>query len=255
MIALYIDRRKIINAYIHEKGEVRLKELEKMFPEVSSMTLRRDLIYLENKGYIIRVRGGAKSISHAAGMIEDIYSLRATENKEAKVKIAKKAVKYIETGRSVYLDAGTTIMCLAKILPDEDLSIITSGPNIGLEIVKHTKPSVTLVGGQLNRNNLCTSGINALDFIKNINIDIAFLASSGFSLEAGFTCGNFNECELKRAVVNKARQKIMLMDTSKINRSMPFTFASLKDINILICESVVPEDIKRAAEENNVKLI
>jgi len=252
---LHINRREIINAYIHDKGEVKLKDLEKMFPDVSSMTLRRDLIYLENKGYVVRTRGGAKSISHVVGTTEDVYSLRATENMEAKMKIAKKAVNYIETGRSVYLDSGTTIMCLAKILPDEDLSILTSGPNIALEIVKHPKPSVTLIGGQLNRNNLCTSGINALDFIKSINIDIAFIASSGFSLETGFTCGNFSECELKKAVVKKARQKILLMDTSKINKSMPFTFASLKDIDIMICEKEIPEEIKRAAEQNGVNII
>lgn len=252
---MHINRREIINAYIHDKGEVKLKDLEKMFPDVSSMTLRRDLIYLENKGYVVRTRGGAKSISHVVGTTEDVYSLRATENMEAKMKIAKKAVNYIETGRSVYLDSGTTIMCLAKILPDEDLSILTSGPNIALEIVKHPKPSVTLIGGQLNRNNLCTSGINALDFIKSINIDIAFIASSGFSLETGFTCGNFSECELKKAVVKKARQKILLMDTSKINKSMPFTFASLKDIDIMICEKEIPEEIKRAAEQNGVNII
>jgi len=255
VILLHINRREIINAYIHEKGEIKLKELEKMFPDVSSMTLRRDLIYLENKGYVIRVRGGAKAISHVTGTVEDVYSLRATENMEAKIKIAKKAVNYIETGRSVYLDAGTTIMCLARILPDENLSIITSGPNIALEIAKHHKPSVTLIGGQLNRNNLCTSGINALDFIKSINIDIAFLASSGFSLDTGFTCGNFSECELKKAVVKKARRKIMLMDTSKFNKSMPFTFASLEDIDIMICESAIPQDIMEEAEKNGVKII
>ena len=86
MIVLNVEnRRKIINAYIHDKGEVRLKDLEKMFPEVSSMTLRRDLIYLENKGYIIRVRGGAKSISYATGTIEDVYRYCSKEEVNFKI--------------------------------------------------------------------------------------------------------------------------------------------------------------------------
>ncbi len=252
---MHVNRREAINGYIQEKGEVRLKELEEMFPEVSSMTLRRDLIYLENQGDIIRIRGGARKISHSSNSIEDVYSQRATVNMEAKIKIAKKAVRYAETGRSVFIDSGTTMMCLAKILPDEEFSIITSGPNIGMEISKNSKSNVTLIGGQLNRHNLCTSGIYALEFLKDINIDIAFIASSSFSMDSGFTCGNFNECQLKKAVIEKARHKILLMDTSKLDKSLPYTFARLEDIDILICEKELPDMVKKAAQNASVTLI
>lgn len=225
-----------------------------MFPEVSTMTLRRDLIYLEDRGDIIRIRGGARSITHSQNSIEGIYSQRATLNIEAKMKIAKKAVTYIEPGRSVFIDSGTTMMCLAKMLPNKELSILTSSPNICLEVSKNTRPSVTLIGGQLNRNNLCTSGIYAQEFIKNINIDIAFIASSSFSLHSGFTCGNFNECELKKEVIKKARHKILLMDTSKLHKSLPYTFANLDEIDILISEKELPEEVKDAAIQSLVKL-
>lgn len=248
------QRREIINAYIQNKGEVKLKELEKLFPEVSTMTLRRDLSYLESKGQIVRVRGGAKSVNLFSSLKEDMYSLRAMENVEAKMKIAKKALDYVERGRSYFIDSGTTMMCLAKVLPDEDLSILTSGPNIALEIIKNNNPSVTLVGGQLSRNNLSTSGANSLNFIKDINVDIAFMATSGFSLEYGFTCGDYNECELKRAVIRKARKVILLMDVSKIDKNMPFTFATLKDIDVLICDKALPEDIVQAAERYGVEI-
>lgn len=255
VILLHINRRDTINEYIKDKGEVRLTDLEGMFPEVSSMTIRRDLIYLENHGHILRIRGGARAISQSSNSIEGIYSQRANVNMEAKISIAKKAVAYVETGRSVYIDPGTTMMSLAKILPNEELSILTSSPNIGLEIAKHSKPSITFIGGQLNRNNLCTSGIYALDFIKNINIDIAFIAASGFSLDSGFTCGNLNECELKKAVVKKARHRIMLMDSSKLDKTMPYTFARLEEIDILICEKALPTNIQEVARDLSVTLI
>jgi DeoR family fructose operon transcriptional repressor len=163
---LNIDRRSTIKQYIEEKGEVHLRELEELLPEVSSMTLRRDLIYLEEKGYVIRTRGGAVSVKHVAAAGEDMYNLRAAENMEGKTKIAKKAVEFVETGRSIYIDSGTTMMCLAKELPDENFSILTSGPNIGLEIIKKTKPSVVLTGGVISRNNLSTSGLNWLYLIR-----------------------------------------------------------------------------------------
>ena len=230
-------RRKKIETLIHQKGEISLKHLEKVFPDVSSMTLRRDLIYLEKKGEIIRVRGGAKSIKELSKIKEDIYHSRMTINIEAKKLIAKKASELLETGRSIYIDSGTTTMCLAEILPDDNFSILTSAPNIAIEIIKKHLPAVTLIGGQLNRDNISASGVNSITFLKNINIDIAFMATSGFSLESGFTSGNFNECELKKFVIKKARKVIMLMDISKISKNMPFTFANLKDIDIIICDN------------------
>jgi DeoR family fructose operon transcriptional repressor len=249
---LNVRRREIINAYIQNKGEAKLKELEKMFPEVSTMTLRRDLTYLESKGQVIRVRGGAKSINLLSNLKEDVYSMRVMENVDAKMNIAKKALEFIETGRSVFIDSGSTMMCLANILPDENLSILTSSPNIALEIIRHHNPSVTLTGGQLSRNNLSISGPNSLNFIKNINVDIAFMATSGFSLENGFTCGDYNECQLKETIIRKAQKVILLMDVSKIDKNMPFTFGILKDIHILVCDKPLPEKMVKAAQKCGV---
>lgn len=248
------NRREKIKAFVQGKGEIELKELEQLFPEVSSMTLRRDLSFLENKGYVVRTWGGAKSVSHLTGASEDVFSTRATENIEAKMIIARKAVSLLETGRSIFIDSGTTTMCLAKVLPDEYLSIFTTGPNIAMEALKNSNPSVTLIGGQLSRNNLTTSGVNSLGFIKNINIDIAVLAASGFSLKSGFTIGNFDECELKKQVIRKARKVILLMDISKLDKNMPYTFCNLKDIDILVCDNPLPDGIVKAAEKNSVLL-
>lgn len=249
-----MDRRSIIKEYIYKAGEVKVKDLEQMFPDVSNMTLRRDLSDLENKGYIIRTRGGAKSVHLLPSITEEVYSLRATVNLEGKEKIAKKAVEFIEPGRSIYIDSGTTMMCLARILPDENLSILTSGPNVSLEILKKSKPMVTMIGGQLSRNTISASGVGSLDFIKNVNIDTAFLATSGFSLSSGFTSGNFNEAQLKEAVIKKARKVILLMDYTKIDKNLTFTFAQLKDIDVLICDSALPQDIVKAAARNKVVL-
>jgi DeoR/GlpR family transcriptional regulator of sugar metabolism len=248
------ERREIIKNHIIKYGEVKVSELQELFPDLSAMTIRRDLAYLEDKGLIIRTRGGARAIPFASSLREDLYSLREVKNIEAKENIAKKAVKFVEAGRSLYFDSGTTIMSLARILPDENLSILTSGPNIGLEIIKKNNPSVTLIGGLISRNNLSTSGMHCLNFIKAINIDIAFMATSGFSLESGFTSGNLNECQIKEAVIKKARKTIMLMDSSKIDKNLPFTFATLKDINVLICENTLPEKIYKAAEKKGVLL-
>ncbi|MGE5615032.1 MAG: DeoR/GlpR family DNA-binding transcription regulator [Bacillota bacterium] len=251
------ERQNQILQILEQKGEVHLQQLKDIFPGVSMMTLRRDLISLENDGHAIRTHGGAVSVKKFAGNLgeENAYSARETENKAAKMKIAEIAVGMVEKGRSVYFDAGTTVMCLAKALPDENFSIITSGINIALELINKMKVSVVNLGGLVNRNTLSTSGPNALSLLDTVNIDVAFMAASGFSLESGFTVANIYECELKRKIVKKARKIIMLMDSGKINKNMPFTYGSLDDIDIWVCEKELPREIEEEARKQGVKII
>ena len=198
---------------LNHKGEINLEQLKELFSEVSTMTLRRDLINLENEGQLIRTLGGAVSIKKVANYNgeENPYSRRAGENVNAKIKIASQAIKLVERERSIYFDAGSTLMCLAEILPDDSFSIITSGANIALELVKKLRISVVSLGGLINRNTLSMSGPDAVAMIEKVNIDLAFMSASGFSLESGYTVSNIYECELKRKV-SETRPKSNLTD-------------------------------------------
>jgi DeoR family fructose operon transcriptional repressor len=248
-------RRETIKELLKSKGEVSLRELEKIFPDCSGMTLRRDLKYMEEEGMVKRTRGGAVAMNRLSSAVEDIYSFRAMENVDEKEIIARKALKFLETGRSIYLDSGTTVMLFAKFMPDEYYSIITSGPNIAMEVIKKLKPNVTLIGGQMNRNTISVSGMDAAEFIKRVNVDIAFMASSGFSLENGFTSGAYPECELKREIIKRARKRIMLMDSSKINKSMPFTFAVLRDVDVLVSDGKLSEEVLDEAKAIGIEVL
>lgn len=248
-------RRETIDLYIQSKGEVRLAELEALLPDVSSMTLRRDLAQLEREGRIVRTRGGAKSLAHLAMVREAAYTQRAGENLDAKMAIAEKAVQFVSPGRSIYLDAGTTAMCLAQKFPDENLFILTSAPNIALELAKHRNVRVSLTGGQLSRETLSLSGAEAASYMEDLNVDVAFLAASAFSLESGFTCGDRSEADLKRLVARKARTRVLLVDATKIDRGMPYTFARLSDIEILVTDGPLPPSYLKAAKQAKVTVV
>ena len=250
-----ISRRAVIKDLLHEKPFISLKELEALFPEVSSMTLRRDIEYFETQGEAIKVRGGARSMKFITTSMEDSFHQRLGENMTAKEKIARRAIELIETGRSLFLDSGTTVLTLASLLPDERHTIITTGPNIALELIKKKQPIVNLVGGMVNRDNISISGNQALRFLDDINIDIAFIVPSGLSLKDGFTSGNYPECELKRMVVEKARRVVVLMDTSKLDRTLPFTFSSLENVHTIVADKPLPADITEAAEAAGVEII
>jgi DeoR/GlpR family transcriptional regulator of sugar metabolism len=121
--------------------------------------------------------------------------------------------------------------------------------------MKKTKLSVISLGGLVNRNTLSVSGSNAVSFLENINIDLAFMSASAFSIESGFTISNNYECELKRKVIQNAKKIIMLMDSSKINKNLPFTFAKLEDIDLWISEKDLSSEIIKEAKKNKVQLL
>ena len=249
------ERRKIIKDMLYSKPFVSLKELIELFPNVSSMTIRRDIDYFEQQGEAIKVRGGARSMKFITTSMEEEFPSRMQKNIPAKEALAKKALDMLETGRSIFLDSGSTMMIMASLLPDERLTITTTGPNIALELLNKKQTIVNLVGGMLNRDNISVSGTQALHFLDDINIDIAFIVPSGASAQTGLTCGNYSECELKKLIVEKARKIIVLLDTTKLDKSLPYTFCDLENISAIITNGTLPEDIAALAVKNNVQII
>ncbi len=249
------ERIAKVRDFIQSRGEVSVSELQSLYEGYSSMTIWRDLKQLEEQGYIRRVHGGVISMQTAALQIEGVYSKRARENTRQKIAIAKTALELIRPGHAVYLDAGSTLMALANHLGNDRYTIITSGANIAIELSQRHTCDVLLTGGQISENTLSCSGAQAESFISSINIDLALMAPSGFSLRTGFTSGSQSESLLKRAVIAKAAKVVMLMDNSKIGRSLPFTFASLSDIDLLICDSHLPQEVAAEFKAQGVDYI
>lgn len=249
------ERREAIKELLRTRGEVRLSDLEQKFTQCSSMTLRRDLKYLEEMGLVKRTRGGAVAMSRLSPAAEDLYSERALENVAQKRLIARKAQQFVEHGGSIYIDSGTTMMLFTREMADEHMSVLTSGVNIATELIKKAKPQITLVGGQVNRSTISVSGINSAAMIGQVNIDTAFIAASGYSAQSGFTSGTYTECELKKQIIQKARRTIILMDSQKIDRVMAFTFAQLGDIDILVSDGELPHEVVEAARTQGVQVL
>ena len=234
-------RQARIKEYIEHKSVATIKELHALFPDVSLMTIHRDLDVLERSGAVIKVRGGAKAVRHAADLGFDI---RLEENIDGKLSIAQKALQLIQPYSSIFLDAGTTSLILAQNLPDMSLNIVTTGPNIAIDLCHLSNPTVTMCCGTLNRKNQALSGINTLQMLEKINIDTAFIGVSGCSAESGFTCGT-----------EAARTSVILCDHTKFSRLMPYTFASFADVKYMVCDGSVPENIAQMAAKNGLTIL
>ena len=245
-------RQDRIKEYIEEKNVVTIKELQDLFPEVSLMTIHRDLDFLENTGAVVKFRGGARSVRYAG---DPEFNVRMRDNNSGKQMIARKAMELIQPHSSIFLDASTTNLTLARILPDMNLNVFTTGPSIALELCRLHNPVVTLCCGTINRKNLALSGQNTLEMLEKINIDMAFIGVSGCSVDAGFTCGTEGDMLVKRMVIRKARTSVVMCTQEKLRCLMPYTFATMQDVDYLISDVPMPEPFHKAAEQYGTILL
>ncbi len=238
------DRIAEIAELLDKRGKMKLTELESYFPGVSQMTLRRDLLQLEQDGKIIRVRGGAMSVREVEKTSGGHYTKKTTVRTGEKIVIAQKAAGLIDEGASLFIDGGTTALYLAKEMPDKACNVFTNGLAVATELAKKQKIVVNLLGGQLIKENLSTASSFSSLYFTDTNFELAIISTSAFTMENGFSCSSQAEAELLRVICKKAKSLYMMLDSSKIGKIKPYTFARPEDINVLIIDDEFPEDLK-----------
>ena len=245
-------RQDKIKEFIEDQKVVTIKQLQELFPDVSLMTIHRDLDALTQAGAVVKFRGGARSVHHAG---DPEFNVRMRENNPGKSAIAQKALALIQPHSAIFLDASTTNLALARILPDINVNIFTTGPSIALELCRLHNPVVTLCCGTVNRKNLAVSGQNTLEMLDKINIDMAFIGVSGCSVDAGFTCGTEGDMLVKNLVIRKARTSVVMCGSEKFSALVPYTFAKLPDVDYMISDGALPENFVKAAQDAGVTLL
>lgn len=249
---MYSIRQEKMQEYIENRKIVTIKELQVLFPDVSLMTVHRDLDALERRGVVVKFRGGAKSVRLSG---DPEFNVRIRENNEGKLLMAQKALELIQPHTSIFLDAGTTNLILARNLPDINLNIITTGPSIALELCRLHNPVVTLCGGTINRKNLALSGQSTLQMLEGINIDLALIGVSGCSAEAGLTCGTEGDMLIKRMVIQKARTSVVMCGHEKFSCLMPYTFAKVSDADYIVSDMPLPPAVEQVARQAGVTVL
>ena len=248
------ERREQMLSLINREGTVSFSGLKQAFPNVSEMTLRNDLKYLDAQHQIVRVHGGARSVRMVVGT-DDLFARRAARNPEEKKLIAQKALGLLKPQTAVFLDSGSTAIIMATQFPDESFLLFTTGINCAMELSRLEQPTTYLLGGKLNRTNLSVHGQSTVQEIENLNFNIFFLGTTGFSRENGFNSAVEAEAHLKRAVIKRAEKVVVLMDSQKVGIVSPFTFARLKDVDVVVSDGGLDEETIAMFEANGIQVL
>lgn len=246
------DRIEEIAELLDKRGKLSLSQLDTYFPDVSQMTLRRDLLQLEQQGRVIRVRGGAMSVKEVQKVSAEPYAKKTAMHTDAKIKIAQKAASLIEENTSLFLDGGTTAMYLAKEMPDLNIHVFTNGLAVAIELAQKKNMDVTVFGGQVMKDNLSTASPVARSYFENTNFEFAIISASAFTPENGFSCGSMVEADFLKMARKKAKSMYMMLDSSKIGKIMPHTFAGLEDIDVIITDDDFPAELKEMLAQMDI---
>jgi DeoR family fructose operon transcriptional repressor len=214
--------------------------------DVTSETVRKDLIVLERQGLLRRVHGGALPVEHLS-FESDVAS--RTEYADEKRRIAHAALAYLPHAGSVLIDAGSTTSQLADLMPPErELTVFTNGLLIAMALLTRPKFTVYTLGGRVRSTTMASVEGWAAKALEEINVDVAFLGTNGISLSRGLTTPDPAEAAIKRLMPACAHKRVVLADSSKFGVASLCQHADLSEIDVLITDTGLA-DTDRAALE------
>lgn len=208
-----------------------LADLAKEF-SVSIDTIRRDLLVLEAKGAVQRVRGGALPVMRpAAPVLERL----ATDGQVAD-RIAVAALPLVEDGMVMILDGGTTIQRFAALLPSLSRAlVVTPSPAIALETLGKGIETL-LVGGRLSGFGGIAVGQGAVESLGAIAADLCFLGACGLDPEFGLGADNVDEGAVKRAMRRSSNRGVVLTGAAKLGRRARHRVLACQEFDVLVTD-------------------
>ncbi|WP_436495405.1 DeoR/GlpR family DNA-binding transcription regulator [Actinokineospora sp. HUAS TT18] len=237
------ERQQLIAERARAAGRVEVAALAEDLG-VTTETVRRDLDSLEKRGVLRRVHGGAIPVERLR--FEPELAARDTEATAEKQRIAKAALAELPAEGVILLDAGSTTSRLAELLPaDRDLTVVTNGLPIALALANRGL-NVLSLGGRVRTKTLAGVDAWALNALRDLYVDVAFLGTNGLSAGRGLSTPDQAEAAVKQAMVAAARRVVVLADSSKVGTDCFARFASLDQVDVIITDDGL--DALEAAE-------
>jgi DeoR/GlpR family transcriptional regulator of sugar metabolism len=221
----------------------------------SAITIRRDLADLEAHGSLRRTRGGA---TRAVKFGEDVsYQLRASEDQQAKTRLAEAAAALISDYDSLIIDNGTTCHAVANELAGRPVTALCLSLHVAAALAAVPGARVIIPGGPVEPDTLALYGSQAVDAVRDISADVLLLGACSISATRGLTSATYEDAQLKRASILAASKRILVATGAKLNQTSNFRFGDAADIAHLITTADAHDEVLTAfrAEGVHVTLI
>lgn len=250
-------RRAQILERIQRDGGVSVAELARDHA-VSAITVHRDLEQLAREGLVERVHGGARALP-GGGLLLSIATAwreRVQQAGAAKAAIAERAAAMVDGGSTVFLDASSSALALARRLMDDppnELTLVTNSPAIAYEILAEPM-HVVVCPGELDQHMRMLAGRWTVEFLHELNFDVAFVSAAGLTLDAGLTTSRRPLADVVNAARAAAGRTVGLIDASKFGRASLVTIAPAEELDLIVTDDGLAEAVAEEHRAAGVRL-
>lgn len=248
-------RQQQLIAHVDNAGIASVEELSRVF-NVSQITIRRDIDYLDKSEFLCKVKGGAKRLTEFSKFHEGQLQARMKINISKKQALAQEAHKFIEAGDSLFMDGSTTIICLARIIArySQPLTVLTNSLLVGLELAQAKNIRLITVGGLFDPETFSCFPVDNADSFPGFHVKKAFLSCTGLIAEQGTYENSVFNLALKKMIVQSTARIFLLVDRSKIGQYALNKVIDIDSINTVITEKSVPGNTIRTLRSKGVEV-
>ena len=247
------ERHKHILDCLARDGYVRVAEMAKEL-DVTTVTIRKDLKYLEEKKLLYRTHGSASPVNPQTQEVE----VREKEkiHIDEKRRIAMAAAQLIEPDDSIIIASGSTVQMLGDFIqPQGHLTVVTSSLKTAVQLNSMDRVDVIQLGGNVRKNSLSVVGVYTSQFFEQITCSKLFLGVDGIDLDYGITNSNIEEALLNIKMIEASQRTIIMADSSKFGRRGFGRICNLDRIDVIITDSGITASVARAIEDADIELI
>jgi DeoR family transcriptional regulator of aga operon len=247
------ERRNKTLKMLKDNGQVSVVELSDLL-NVSEVTIRKDLQYLERRNLLIRTHGGAMLNDY---LVQDQhFEEKGKRYANEKQRIGEAAANLVEDGDTLLMDAGTTMVQIARHLTNKrKLTILTSAINVAMELMRIPDLQLVMLGGVIRSTSAAVVGPYAEMMVKEHYCSKLFLAVDGLDPDFGLTTTNALEAHLNKMMIDSAQKTILVMDSSKFGRRGLSRICGLDRINLIITDSGISDSMRKIIEDRDVELL
>jgi DeoR family glycerol-3-phosphate regulon repressor len=246
------ERQIQIAEIIRQEGEVSVEGLALRF-EVSAETIRRDLAQLVESGRVQKVHGGAR---RPRLVVEGSFAERLGRESTAKTRIGRRLADLVEPGETLFIDTGSTTLAAAEYLAAiPRLTVITNSCRLAERLAQAgSDAAIYLLGGRYQGDNAETTGPGAVEQVRGFQADRAVITVAAVHAEIGVMDASFEEAQIARAMIARARSLTVLADQTKFGRRAAFSVCQCSEIDQLVTDQPLDRDYRDALASFGVEI-
>ena len=239
---------------LQQQGTVSVSQLSEIF-QVTTKTIRRDLELLESEGELLRTHGGAQLVKEDI-LREKPLELRLNIEADKKKRMGLKATGLIEHGQKIFIGAGSSLYHFTEHIDNtKRLYVVTDSVTVVNQLNSRSEIGIFMVGGEITKHTLSTSGTIAENTLRDFYFDLAFVSATTVDEQGNLFHRGPAENGVYRQLASHSKRLVALMDAGKLFKRDFINVSTLRPGDVLVTDAEADKEMIKHYEEMGLTVI